>query len=85
MGRPVKVCKVEGNGRARAQVLPGSVRVMSFAEAEPTYTLEEAVAEAQRCAASSRRSARDIVLTRQPGFDSLTRPIAAGNSAIERR
>ena len=47
------VCRIEGNGRVRVTAeIPGSL-VGNFSEAEPTFSLKEAVAEAKRCAQSS--------------------------------
>lgn len=51
--RPNEVCKFQGDKRVLPKLPIAKERVMSFAEAEQTFTLEEAVAEAKRCTASN--------------------------------
>jgi glutamate synthase (NADPH/NADH) small chain len=48
-----EVCKVVGKKRVQVKLPLAKERVMSFAEAEPTFTLAEAVEEAKRCTASN--------------------------------
>ncbi len=53
MPTPKHVCTVVGDRRIRPEAATGSQRVLSFDEAEPTLTAEQAMQEARRCTASS--------------------------------
>ena len=44
------VCRIDLDQRVRPKLEAPDKRIGSFAEAEPTFTLEEAVQEAKRCA-----------------------------------
>ncbi len=65
------VCKVIGDGRIRAG---GSNAPLSFEEAEPTLSVEEAMEEARRCAAANpchycdvcQLMCPDLAITRDP-------------------
>ena len=46
-------CQVIGEGRVRPKLQDPKKRIAGFDEAEPTMTLEEAQAEASRCARST--------------------------------
>ena len=50
---PKDVCRVQGTSRIRSGRLDASERLRGFDEAERSFTLEEAMAEAGRCAAAS--------------------------------
>lgn len=47
------VCHVIGENRVRPVVSTPEKRVLSFADTEPAFTLEQAVSEAKRCTAAS--------------------------------
>jgi Pyruvate/2-oxoacid:ferredoxin oxidoreductase delta subunit len=48
-----ETCKVIGDKRIRPELKAKEERVGTFAEAEPTFSLKEAVAEAKRCTVSN--------------------------------
>lgn len=47
------VCQVVGDKRVRPTLSSAKERVSNFAEAEPVFTMEQAVAEAKRCTQAS--------------------------------
>lgn len=68
------VCQVVGDKRVRPTLSAAQTRIKSFAEAEPVFTLAEAVAEAKRCTQASpcyycevcQLMCPDLAITRHP-------------------
>lgn len=77
--KPEPVCRVIGDKRLLAQPLPLEKRLSSFEEAVPALSLEDAVAEAMRCSASSpcvycevcQLICPDLAITRDPQTRSI--------------
>lgn len=74
-----EVCRVAGDRRVRSKLPAPEERISSFNEAEPVFTVEEAIAEARRCSSSSpclycdvcQLVCPDLAITRDPKTDHI--------------